>query len=88
MRCFNVGSVIADLQIYSFQLLVARLVRQVHSNPKLFGKSEIIMSSRILKLTIKNFRGIQELEWHPSARMNFVLGGGDTGKTTVLVFRV
>lgn len=42
------------------------------------------MSSRILKLTIRNFRGIQDLEWHPAAGMNFVLGGGDTGKTTVL----
>lgn len=42
------------------------------------------MSSRILKLTIRNFRGIQELDWYPSAGMNFILGGGDTGKTTVL----
>ena len=42
------------------------------------------MSSSILKLTIRNFRGVQDLEWHPSGGMNFVLGGGDTGKTTVL----
>lgn len=42
------------------------------------------MSSRILKLTIRNFRGVQELDWLPSAGMNFILGGGDTGKTTVL----
>ncbi|WP_306113086.1 MULTISPECIES: hypothetical protein [unclassified Roseovarius] len=42
------------------------------------------MSSRILKLTISKFRGIQELEWLPSEGMNFILGGGDTGKTTVL----
>ena len=51
---------------------------------KVFGKGDIIMPSRILKLTISNFRGVQDLEWHPSAGMNFVLGGGDTGKTTVL----
>ncbi len=42
------------------------------------------MPSRILKLTIRNFRGIHALEWRPSTGMNFILGGGDTGKTTVL----
>lgn len=42
------------------------------------------MSSKILKLTITKFRGIKELNWYPSAGMNFILGGGDTGKTTVL----
>lgn len=42
------------------------------------------MTSTILKLKIVNFRGIQELEWCPSPSMNFILGGGDTGKTTVL----
>lgn len=42
------------------------------------------MTSKILKLKIRNFRGIHELEWRPSLGMNFVLGGGDTGKTTVL----
>ncbi|MEP1832079.1 MAG: AAA family ATPase [Hyphomonas sp.] len=42
------------------------------------------MSSKILKLKILNFRGVQELDWHPSVGMNFILGGGDTGKTTVL----
>ncbi|UWR88057.1 ATP-dependent nuclease [Phaeobacter inhibens] len=42
------------------------------------------MSSSILKLMIRNFRGVQELEWHPSVGMNIILGGGDTGKTTVL----
>lgn len=42
------------------------------------------MSSKILKLTINKFRGIQELEWYPSKGTNFILGGGDTGKTTVL----
>lgn len=42
------------------------------------------MLSKILKLKIRNFRGVQELEWRPSAGMNFIIGGGDTGKTTVL----
>ncbi len=42
------------------------------------------MPSNILKLTIDKFRGVQELEWYPSEGMNFILGGGDTGKTTVL----
>ncbi|HBS25545.1 MAG TPA: OLD family endonuclease [Gammaproteobacteria bacterium] len=42
------------------------------------------MTSKILKLKISNFRGIHELNWRPSPGMNFVLGGGDTGKTTVL----
>ncbi|MEP3920563.1 MULTISPECIES: AAA family ATPase [Paracoccaceae] len=42
------------------------------------------MTSTILRLKISNFRGIHELEWRPSPGMNFVLGGGDTGKTTVL----
>ncbi len=42
------------------------------------------MASTILKLTISNFRGIQGLEWCPAPSMNFILGGGDTGKTTVL----
>lgn len=42
------------------------------------------MSSSILKLAIRNFRGVQELDWLPSAGMNFILGGGDSGKTTVL----
>lgn len=42
------------------------------------------MSSSILKLAIRNFRGVRELDWLPSAGMNFILGGGDSGKTTVL----
>lgn len=38
----------------------------------------------ILKLKIDRFRGLQALDWNPSAGMNIVLGGGDTGKTTIL----
>lgn len=42
------------------------------------------MSSKILKLTVSNFRGIENLTWLPSSGVNLILGGGDTGKTTIL----
>lgn len=42
------------------------------------------MPSKIRKLSIFRFRGIKELTWHPATGVNLVLGGGDTGKTTVL----
>lgn len=35
-------------------------------------------------LTIKRFRGIENLTWRPSKGVNVVLGGGDVGKTTIL----
>ncbi len=38
----------------------------------------------IYRLIIEGFRGVKTLEWHPSAGMNVILGGGDVGKTTVL----
>lgn len=38
----------------------------------------------IRQLTIAKFRGIQNLVWKPSQGMNIILGGGDTGKTTIL----
>ncbi|MCU1328341.1 MAG: family endonuclease, partial [Bryobacterales bacterium] len=38
----------------------------------------------ICRLTISGFRGIKSLEWHPLPGMNIILGGGDSGKTTVL----
>jgi putative ATP-dependent endonuclease of OLD family len=38
----------------------------------------------IYRLTIERFRGVKTLEWHPSAGMNVILGGGDVGKTTIL----
>ena len=38
----------------------------------------------IYRLIIEDFRGVKTLEWHPSAGMNLILGGGDVGKTTVL----
>ena len=39
---------------------------------------------RFHRITIDRFRGIQHLEWKPNAGVNIILGGGDTGKTTVL----
>lgn len=38
----------------------------------------------ILRLSIERFRGIQSLVWLPDAHVNVILGGGDTGKTTIL----
>jgi putative ATP-dependent endonuclease of OLD family len=35
-------------------------------------------------ITLKRFRGIEELTWWPSAGLNVILGGGDVGKTTIL----
>lgn len=42
------------------------------------------MPSTIRKLSIERFRGIKSLTWRPSCGVNIILGGGDTGKTTVL----
>lgn len=39
---------------------------------------------QIRLLEIENFRGIKALTWLPSAGINFVLGAGDTGKSTLL----
>lgn len=38
----------------------------------------------IRRLIIKSFRGIETLEWNPKPGVNFILGGGDVGKTTIL----
>ena len=38
----------------------------------------------IRQLHIERFRGIENLNWNPASGMNFVLGGGDVGKTTVI----
>lgn len=35
-------------------------------------------------LEISNFRGIKRLKWTPSDHINVLIGGGDTGKSTVL----
>ena len=38
----------------------------------------------IYRLKIERFRGIQSLLWHPQLGLNVILGGGDTGKSTIL----
>src|SRR5580765_5209835 len=38
----------------------------------------------IRALSIKRFRGIEELTWRPGKGLNVILGGGDVGKTTIL----
>ncbi|MHB8698684.1 MAG: ATP-dependent nuclease [Sulfuricaulis sp.] len=42
------------------------------------------MSSRIHRLKVECFRGIESLTWHPGSSINIILGGGDVGKTTIL----
>ncbi len=39
---------------------------------------------RIVFVEIENFRGIKKLEWAPAARVNCLIGPGDSTKTTVL----
>ena len=41
-------------------------------------------TSIIRQLHIKRFRGIESLKWNPASGMNFILGGGDIGKTTIV----
>src|SRR5258708_5415425 len=38
----------------------------------------------VRQVAIERFRGIKHLRWKPSGGLNIVLGGGDTGKSTVL----
>ena len=38
----------------------------------------------IRRLEIQRFRGIESLVWHPAYGMNVIIGGGDSGKTTIL----
>lgn len=39
---------------------------------------------KIHRLTVERFRGIKKLTWLPAEGANFILGGGDSGKTTIL----
>lgn len=39
---------------------------------------------RIRKIEIDHFRGIQHVEWYPSAGLNCLIGPGDSGKSTIL----
>lgn len=40
--------------------------------------------SRIRKVEIENFRGIQKLSWLPNDGINCLIGPGDSGKSTIL----
>ncbi len=40
--------------------------------------------ARIRKLEIANFRGIENLVWHPAPGLNCLIGPGDSGKSTIL----
>ena len=40
--------------------------------------------SRIRKIEIRHFRGIERLDWAPGAGVNCLVGPGDVGKSTVL----
>lgn len=42
------------------------------------------MAAFIRRLKIERFRGVQSLCWLPDKGMNVILGGGDTGKSTIL----
>src|SRR5712691_6451032 len=39
---------------------------------------------RIVFVEIENFRGIKKLEWAPAAKINCLIGPGDSTKTTIL----
>lgn len=41
-------------------------------------------SMQIRKISISNFRGIRTLEWLPDAALCFIIGPGDSGKSTIL----
>ncbi|MDQ7976109.1 ATP-binding protein [Paraburkholderia sp. SARCC-3016] len=40
--------------------------------------------TRIRKIEILNFRGIQRMDWCPAPGINCLIGPGDSGKSTVL----
>lgn len=42
------------------------------------------MQPRIRRLTVSNFRGLAHTEWWPVEGMNIIIGGGDSGKSTLL----
>jgi putative ATP-dependent endonuclease of the OLD family len=45
---------------------------------------ELVDAPTILRLKIERFRGIEVLTWLPDPKVNVILGGGDTGKATIL----
>lgn len=42
------------------------------------------MQPRIRRLAVSNFRGLAHTEWWPVEGMNIIIGGGDSGKSTLL----
>lgn len=48
-----------------------------------FG-SAMIKQPRIRRLAVTNFRGLASTVWYPNGKMNLLIGGGDSGKSTLL----
>jgi putative ATP-dependent endonuclease of OLD family len=48
------------------------------------ANSAKIIAPTIRRLTIRRFRGIENLVWLPDPGINVILGGGDVGKSTIL----
>ncbi|MGP4689349.1 ATP-dependent nuclease [Agrobacterium pusense] len=44
----------------------------------------MIKQPRIKRLVIENFRGLSATEWYPDENLNLLIGGGDSGKSTLL----
>ncbi|PCK77665.1 ATP-dependent nuclease [Rhizobium sophoriradicis] len=44
----------------------------------------MIKQPRIRRIKISNFRGLASTDWIPDDRMNLLIGGGDSGKSTLL----
>ncbi|NLS07868.1 AAA family ATPase [Rhizobium sp. P32RR-XVIII] len=44
----------------------------------------MIKQPRIKRLRVTNFRGLADTEWYPDDNMNLLIGGGDSGKSTLL----
>jgi putative ATP-dependent endonuclease of the OLD family len=58
--------------------------RRVIANEVVTMSAPKITAPVIRRLSIKRFRSIAFLNWCPSLGVNFILGGGDAGKTTIL----
>lgn len=44
----------------------------------------MIKQPRIRRIKISNFRGLASTDWLPAGGMNLIIGGGDSGKSTLL----
>ena len=40
--------------------------------------------SILRRLSIRRYKGINDLQWKPSSTLNMIIGGGDSGKSTLL----